>query len=396
MMQMHMKRGRSIHDPLAAAYLAGQRTYRAGLIALVNARRRSLGKSPLDWPKVGATPHEVVWREGGATLIRYRAENDASASKPAGLPLLLICSLINRPYVLDLLAERSVVGRLLASGRDVWLLDWGKTEPADATRSLGSYALELLPRAAEVVRLRAHAERLHLLGYCMGGTFALLAAAAGKIPVAGLVAMAAPVDLDDGGMLSMWCRAPGFDPAEIVRVYGNAPPHLLQPAFKLLDPVGLATKLAHLDEKLGDDDFVRFFLAMETWLEDSVAFPGRAFTEWVSLYRDNALVRGTCRLDGERIDLGRLEGPVMTLVADGDYITPPQSSLALERLSPGAQHETVRMKGGHIGLSTSSAAHRELWPKVAAWLSTHDNMMQTHQKRTPRVMRAHKKGRAKR
>ena len=54
----------------------------------------------------------------------------------------------------------------------------------------------------------------------------------------------------------------------------------LQPAFKMLDPVGLATKLIHLDEKIGDDDFVRFFLAMETWLEDSVSFPGRAFADF--------------------------------------------------------------------------------------------------------------------
>jgi hypothetical protein len=54
----------------------------------------------------------------------------------------------------------------------------------------------------------------------------------------------------------------------------------LQPAFKMLGPVGLATTILSLDGHVGDDDF-RFFPAMQTWLEGTVAFPGRAFVDWV-------------------------------------------------------------------------------------------------------------------
>jgi polyhydroxyalkanoate synthase len=400
------KRARPSFDPLEAAFRAGQAVYKEGLISVVNARRRSMRLPPVEWPEVGATPSRVVWREGAARLLRYRplndagasksasarVENDADASKKVAAPLLLVCSLINRPYVLDLIEERSVVRRLLASGRDVWLLDWGTPEPDDAERGLEGYALERLPRAAAAVLTETGAPSLHVLGYCMGGTFALIAAAEGKLPLASLVALATPVDLHDGGLLSAWSRAPGFDAGEVARVYGNVPPHLTGPAFKLLDPVGLATKLVHLDGKMDDDAFLRFFLAMETWLEDSVAFPGRAFADWMALYRDNGLKRR------RPYDLERVRCPILNIVAEGDYITPPESSLALGALAGSRQHEVVRMSGGHIGLSTGGTAHRTLWPRVAAWLETHDPLMHTHKNRpasAASMTRAHKNRKAR-
>jgi polyhydroxyalkanoate synthase subunit PhaC len=354
----------SSFDPLDLAFRTGQELYKAGLIALINAKRQSRGRAPLGWPQVAATPADVLWSEGGARLLRYRPSAPASARTP----ILLVCSLINRPYVLDLLEERSVVRRLLDRGHDVWLLDWGTPSAADAQRGLADYALRQLPRAADVVTRHARTDRLHLLGYCMGGTLSLMAIAAARLPAASLLAMATPVALHDDGLLSLWCRAPGFDPAELVEVYGNVPPHLLQPAFKMLDPVALATKFVHLDGKVDDDDFIRFFLAMETWLEDSVAFPGRAFIDWVQLYRTDALARGELTLEEQPIDLRRVSCPIFIIVAEGDYITPPASSLPLETLVSAREVKTVRMTGGHIGLSTGRAAHEKLWPAVSQWL----------------------------
>jgi polyhydroxyalkanoate synthase len=374
-------------DPFAAAFAAGQEVYKAGLLSLINGRRQVLGKRAMDWPQVGATPHEVLFTDGGARLLRYRGA--AGAERP---PVLLVCSLINKPYVLDLLPERSVVRRLGEAGLDVWLLDWGAPRPADASRGLAEYALELLPRAASVVARTTGEAKPHLLGYCMGGTLALLAIAAGRLSARSLIALATPVRFDDEGLLSRWCRTPGFEPAALAERYGNVPPHLLQPAFKLLDPVGLATKLVHLAEKVGDDPFVRFFLAMETWLEDSVAFPGRAFVEWVDLYRSNALARGKLQLasGSPRIELARVRCPVLSVVAERDYITPPSSSAPLADLV-GGPHELIQLEGGHIGLSTGGQAHRLLWPRVAAWLLTHSHhkMKQTHKIR-PRATRQRK------
>jgi polyhydroxyalkanoate synthase len=354
---------RSFVDPLEVAFGAAQQAYKGGLLAFVNARRRARELEPVGWPAVGSSARDEVWRDGGAQLVRYRNDSAAVKSRPA---VLLVASLINRPYVLDLLPGRSVVERLLASGLDVYLLDWGTPREEDASRGLGGYALELLPRAFAAVEKRAGAAPF-ILGYCMGGTLALMAAGAGAISPAGVIALATPVALHDEGLLSRWCRVPELDPAAMHQLYGNIPPHLLQPAFKLLDPVGLMSKWLHLDDKIEDDDFLRFFLAMETWLEDSVSFPGAAFVEWVGLYRSDALARGRLTLDGRRVDLGRVRCPVYNVMAEKDYITPPGSSLPLEKLV-GGDYSAERIKGGHIGLSTGGEAHRRVWPLLAAWM----------------------------
>jgi polyhydroxyalkanoate synthase len=354
MMRVHNSWGGPPFDGAGASFAAAQALYQSNLLSTLNLFRIQAGAGPLGWPARGATASEQHGAEGPARLLRY------VAAERRGAPVLLVCSLVNRPYVLDLLPGRSVVEALQRAGRDVWLLDWGTPEPACNRNPLDHYALGLIPRALEQVRARA-GYTPHLLGYCMGGSLSLMALAAGA-PARSVIALATPVDLHDQGLLSLWTRAPGFDPRAIVDAYGHAPPHLLQPAFKMLDPVGLSTKLVHVRDRIADDAFMHFFLAMEQWLEDSIPFPGRAFVEWVQLYRDNAL--------GRRLAALRL--PILSLWAEGDYITPPSSARAIEAAAPDARHRSLSIAGGHIGLATGSEAHKRIWPEVGRWLDAVD------------------------
>ena len=277
----------STFDPLDVAFRAGQELYKAGLLSLINARRQTRGRAPVGWPQVAVTPADVMWQEGNARLTRYRRDGLPPAAQDAAPPRLLAHQSARTCSTSSPSAASSGASSIAAT--TCGSSTGARRGAADATRPLADYALEQLPRAAAVVTERTGSDELHVLGYCMGGTLSLMAIAAGRLPAASLVAMATPVALHDEGLLSLWCRAPGFDPAELAGAYGNVPPHVLQPAFKMLDPVSLATKFVHLDGKVEDDDFIRFFLAMETWLEDSVAFPGRAFVDWVQLYRSDAL-----------------------------------------------------------------------------------------------------------
>jgi len=77
--------------------------------------------------KVGTTPHDVVFETGPVRLLRYRRDTPARYAEP----LLLCYALINRPYILDLQPDKSIVARYLAEGFDVYLIDWGVPSPAD-------------------------------------------------------------------------------------------------------------------------------------------------------------------------------------------------------------------------------------------------------------------------
>jgi polyhydroxyalkanoate synthase subunit PhaC len=76
------------------------------------------------------SPKDVVFRDAGASVYRFRRPpwgRDGGAETPAGepaaMPLLLVPSLINRWYVLDLRPRASLVESLAAAGIDVFCLD---------------------------------------------------------------------------------------------------------------------------------------------------------------------------------------------------------------------------------------------------------------------------------
>src|SRR5262249_50682507 len=76
---------------------------------------------------------------------------------------------------------------------------------------------------------------------------------------------------------------------------------------------------------------------------------------------------------------------ILSIVAEGDYITPPESSLALSALAGSTDHEVVRLPGGHIGLSTGRAAHEKLWPRVAAWVQERDRTFRDRAMNSPNL-----------
>lgn len=69
----------------------------------------------------GVTAREEVWRDGKVVLYRFVGEQAPTRRTP----LLIVYALVNRPYMVDLQADRSLVQKLLALGQDVYVLDWG-------------------------------------------------------------------------------------------------------------------------------------------------------------------------------------------------------------------------------------------------------------------------------
>src|SRR5580698_9887654 len=113
----------------------------------------------------GCSQKKAIWHSGKLTLYRYRPITRSSPSAP----LLIVYALVNRPYMMDLQEDRSLIRGLLASGRDVYLIDWGYPDGADRFTTLADYIDRLLAECVEHV-LNAHQiSALNLLGVCQGG-----------------------------------------------------------------------------------------------------------------------------------------------------------------------------------------------------------------------------------
>ncbi len=171
-------------------------------------------------PEVGLTPADVVHRENKWTLLRYRARPEGRAP---GLPLLIVPSLINRHYVLDLMPGKSFVEYLVGSGRDVYLIDWGTPTDEDRFVTFDDVCDRALARALRVATRHAGTRGAHVLGYCLGGTLTAIHAAVRPRRVASLTVLAAPVDFHDEGVLSQWTRTRSFDVRALVRATGLVP-----------------------------------------------------------------------------------------------------------------------------------------------------------------------------
>ena len=315
---------------------------------------------------VGPTPRVAVWSQDRVTLWRY----GPAVATGGGVPLLVVYSLVNRPYLLDLQQDRSLIGGLVAAGHTVFLVYWGAPEYADRSLTLGDYIVRYLGGCVTEVLRATGARELDLLGVCQGGTFALCQAALEPQRVRRLVTMVTPVDFGvPGDTLGAYARE--VDVARLVEAYGNVPGEFLRLAFQSLKPLGnTAGKVLALADAGGDAERVKNYLRMERWIADSPDQAGVAFEEFVRFfYRHNALARGTLVLAGRPVDLRRLQMPILNIHATRDHLVPPASSLALARLTDSRDYRSVAFDSGHIGVYVGSRAQREVPPLVSQFLS---------------------------
>lgn len=317
-------------------------------------------------PVVAATPADVVHEENKLRLLRYRPAPGGPRIKT---PLLLVPSLINRHYVLDLMPGKSFVEWLVAQGHDVFVIDWGTPGDEDRYLTLDDIAGTYLGRALRKTASFGKSGKAHVLGYCLGGTLAALHAARYPERFASLVAIAAPVRFADGGMLTAWTRSPTFDVDALVRAFGNAPAPLLQASFHMLRPTLTLSKAVHLLDRAWDDQYLDGTLALETWGNDNVSFPGACYAQYVrELYRDDALVRGTFCLDGRPAPLSAITCPLMAVTFEHDNIVPKACATPLLELVSSKRKEHVHLPGGHVGAVVSRAAAKSLWPQISAFV----------------------------
>lgn len=318
--------------------------------------------------RVGVTPHDVVLRAGSLSLLRYRRATPATQARP----LLFCYALINRPFILDLQPGKSVVQRYLDEGFDVYMIDWGVPTHADRGLTLEHYVSGLLGDVVAWVLRQHRCQSLHLLGYCMGGTLSALHAALEPRSVETLTLLAAPIEFSGReSLLNVWANRRYFDVDAFVDAHGNCPGWFLQLCFLYTKPIqNLIEKNIAFLEQLDDPRFVSNFFAMERWVNDNIPVAGETFREFVKkLYQEDELVRGRLELGGRRVDLGRIDCPLLLLTANNDHLVAPASTLAIRDHVASRNVHEIAIDAGHVGLVVSGKAHKTLWPEAARWLA---------------------------
>ncbi|MFL5322291.1 MAG: PHA/PHB synthase family protein [Myxococcaceae bacterium] len=325
------------------------------------------GKPP---PDVGTTPSSVVHRENKWQLLRY-------TPRPGGpryrTPVLLVPSLINRHYVLDLMPGKSFAEWMVAQGHDVYIIDWGTPGPEDRFLSFDEICDRYLGRAIRKVAATSPSGKAHVLGYCLGGTLSVIHAAARPEHIASLVALAAPVAFKDDGLLTSWTGSAQFDVGAVTDAFGNVPWQLMQAAFHMLRPTLNLAKAVGIVDKLDNDEFLDGFFALETWGNDNVSFPGEAYRTYIEeLYRGDALMKGTFALSGTPVRLENISMPTLAVTFEHDNIVPTASAAVLLDRVSASDKTRIHLNGGHVGAVVSRSAAKTLWPQLSGFWAARD------------------------
>jgi polyhydroxyalkanoate synthase subunit PhaC len=319
----------------------------------------------------GVTPKEEIWREDNIVLYRFTP----MVEQPFRIPLLLVYALVNRPYMVDLQEDRSLVRNLLKLGIDVYLIDWGYPGRGDRWLTLDDYINGYINNCVDVVRRRHGSERINLLGICQGGTFSLCYTALYPEKVKNLVTMVAPVDFHvQDGLLNQWagCSAGtgNIDVDLLVDAFGNIPGEFMNFGFLMMKPFQLGVrKYLDMIDIFDNKEKLVNFLRMEEWIFDSPDQAGEAFRQFIKdFYQGNKLIKGEVRIGTRLVDLRKIRIPVLNVYAEQDHLVPPLSSIALEQYVGTTDYTLRSFPVGHIGMYVSGKVQQDLPPTIGNWL----------------------------
>ena len=318
-------------------------------------------------PAVGLTPKDIIHSRGTLRLYHYRPMSD----EVYRVPVLLVMSLVSKPYILDLTPGQSLVEFLLKRGFDVYMIDWGVPRPEDRRLRFEDYVLDFMPECITKILDDCGERDLSIVGYCMGGMLSCMYAALQTGgPLKNLACFTTPINMDGMVLMKQWSDRRYFDVDRIVDTLGNVPPELLYASFDMLRPVSKAIGQVRLLDNLWNDEFVKSFRMFDRWGADQIPFPGECFRQNTKdLMWENKLYKGTFELDGQRVDLSQIKIPFLHVVAEHDHIVPYESARVLVPMVGSEDKREVMLKGGHVSLVAGGNAIYRLWPQLDQWLA---------------------------
>ncbi len=320
------------------------------------------------------TERDLMWSARKAALWRYRS----SAQRRFATPVLMYIGLVSRSYLFDLQKGNSFVARLMDLGFDVYLLDWGIPDEADAENTIGTYAHELLPSAIRAVIRTSGAKDVNLMAYCMGGCLTLsMLGTRDDIPVRSLITMATPVDYSQMGEFFDPAKGSNFDIDLAIDESGNLPANVIKSMINIRRPTSELVQYVNLWQNLWNDEFLDGYEPMREWIADHISFPGGAFREVLQMWlRNNGFMTGNLSVAGKRLDLSRITCPTLCLIAEHDEMVPMAAALPIANLLTGTTAHVEIIKAGHISLTCGRGMDRKTLPVLKSWLDNHSEELE--------------------
>ena len=313
-----------------------------GRISQVDESAFEVGKN------LAITPGAVIYENELIQLIQYTP----STKSVCEIPLLIIPPWINKYYILDLQPENSFIKFIVGQGLTVFVISWKNPMPGGEDFTFNDYVNKGALTAIEIARNISGAEKINVLGYCLGGTLLSIAssilAARKKEAINTLTFLASMVDFSDIGPMGDIINTAlvrKLERGELLQD-GVLPGHDMERAFNLIRAKDMIWNYAVNDYLKGLPPTA---FDIMYWTNDNTNLPAEMYIYYMRqmILENNLSRKNALTICDTPIDIGKIEAPVFVIGMERDYISPPKTVFATTELVSGTV-EFILGESGHV------------------------------------------------
>jgi class II poly(R)-hydroxyalkanoic acid synthase len=295
---------------------------------------------------IAVTPGAVVLRTDMFELIQYTPQTP----KVRTVPLLIVPPTINKYYVIDLAAERSLVEHLVANGQQVYCISWRNPDARHADWGVDSYGQAILEAMTAAQKI-ARADQVALFGICSGGMLSSMVmghlAATGELDRVAAFSLAVTVlDQEQAGLPSaLLSRKAAAASVKASQEKGYLDGRSLAEVFAWLRPNDLIWNYWVNNYLLGHAPKAFDILY---WNADPVRMTAAMHRDFMELAISNGLTRPDgAQMLGSDVDLGKVDTDSYVVAGIADHLCKWESCYRTTQLF-GGQSRFVLSTSGHI------------------------------------------------
>ncbi|AWN74808.1 alpha/beta fold hydrolase [Legionella anisa] len=306
--------------------------------------------------QVALTKGKVVFKNHLIELIQYEAQTPKVYKEP----ILIIPAWIMKYYILDLLPENSLVNWLVQQGHTVFIVSWLNPTSEDRNLAIDDYYRQGAMAAIDKISTLMPNTKIHLMGYCIGGTLAMITAATMAKDhdhrLKSLSLLAAQGDFTEAGELLLFINNSQVSFLEnIMWEKGYLDTKLMAGSFQMLRSYDLIWSKMVQDYMHGTQ---RGMIALLAWNADTTRMPHKMHSEYLEkLFLKNEFSEGQYTIEGKHIAPENIRLPAFVVSTEKDHVSPWKSVYKTHLLIKHEDITFVLTNGGHNAGIVSEPGH---------------------------------------